>query len=290
MTTQQTSIFDLVTEPTVFNTPVVTEHAVPVSFDKSENNEAKTDSIVNVYETDTCTLTETLSGGDIVVKTVYKGASASLPAHHLVMNNEYDGKEDTLTIDWSKDDIDKLWMGIIEEYFSLLNYAKTNSKDRQDILRWMSTESFDIICEHLGLNTNALRIGVFNALDNKDIERNLDAINSGIVSFEPGVKSIIADFCITTKELSSRFNINKIANAFISKITKCKQSKKKQRLIDDINSPEFKEYCEGIGLNASAVINKVNTALGKIDTGETKELNEDFSFNRFQRYELGDLI
>lgn len=281
ITTQQ-SIFDFASE---LNTSIQVQKN-PIKVKKS----IQKTNVINLVETDTCVLSETIKNSKVIVKTDYKNASSSLPDHHLLLCDGFNGKTDTLTLNWTEDDINKLWTGMLTEYFSLLNYAKSQSSDRQDILRWMSTDSFDVVCTHLNLNANDLRIGLFQALDNKDRERKLDTINNGILTFNRSVKSMMLDLQITSKELNSRFNINKLSNSFITRITKCKQSKKKKEFINDVNSQEFKNYCMSINLNSSAVINKVNDALGKINTGELEEINSDFGYQRFTRHSLEDFI
>ena len=284
-TQQQQSIFDFISEP---NTPVV-----PVQKIKTPKKVKKTYlKPTNVFclETETCVLSEIIKNSKVVVKTDYKNATSSLPDHHLLLCDGFDGKKDMLTFNWSEDDISKLWMGMLTEYFSLLNYAKEMSTDRHDILHWMSTDSFDIVCAHLNLNPNDLRIGLFQALDNKDTERKLDTINNGILTFDRSVKSMMLDLQITTKTLNSRFNINKLSNSLISRIAKCKQDKRKQEFIDDVNSQEFKNYCKSINLNGSAVINKVNATLGKINTGELEGINSDFGKQHYNSHSLEDFI
>ena len=285
ITTQQQSIFDFISEPEAT--------IVPVQKIKKPNKVKKPHLKVDTFnclETETCVLTETIKNSKVIVKTDYKNASISLPDHHLLLCDGFDGKNDRLTFNWTEDDISKLWMGMLTEYFSLLNYAKETSKDRYDILSWMADDSFDVVCTHLNLNANDLRIGLFQALDNKDTERKLDTINNGILTFDKGLKSMMLDLQITSKELNSRFNINKLSNSLIARITKCKQDKRKKELIDDVNSQEFKNYCKSINLNGSAVINKVNAALGKINTGELEGINSDFGKQHYNSHSLEDFI
>ncbi|EPR7484018.1 TPA: hypothetical protein ACGSTL_001326 [Vibrio parahaemolyticus] len=192
----------------------------------------------------------------------HHNASEKMPDHMLMLNHEYDPEADDLVLNWTDENIQDLWDGMLNEHLKMLRQTKPGSATREEILEWQESESFKELCAAIAYRPDDIRDGVIEALHNYDFISQTRDIIAMLTKLDQKVVQVVEEAGLSRRECNSRRFKDQMADWFLSQFRKVANSKTKWEKIQNLMlSDELRDLANQIGLDMSGVINRIKPKL-----------------------------
>jgi hypothetical protein len=204
----------------------------------------------------------------------HHNASEKMPDHMLMLNHEYDAEADDLVLNWTDQNIQDLWDGMLNEHLKMLRQTKPGSATREEILEWQESESFKELCAAIAYRPDDIRDGVLDALHNYDFISQTRDIIEMLTKLDEKVVQVVEEAGLSRRECNSRRFKDQLADWFLSQFRRVAKSKKKWEKTHNLMlSDELRDLADQIGLDMSGVINRIKPKLNLIQNPSEEEFD-----------------